>query len=263
MTTKGQVRTTFSDRASLWAAQSADTEQRTVEARNLASRRRFALQMLQAAVPRGAKILDAGCGPGEISAALIESGYDAWGVDIAEPMIRHARERCRSDQFRIGDIERIPFQDSTFDAVVCLGVIEYLDADQQALTEMRRVLRPGGTAVISTPNAACPLQNIDRALFALTCALQPATPQGNTYRRYHRHQWLRLLRSIGFHADEFLCYGWGWYRSPHIALLIQLLSRNLMRLQSASFLRAIDRFVRNPMFNWLAAEQMVRLRATK
>lgn len=259
MTWKGQVRSTFSDRASLWAEHSADTEQRTQDARNLASRRRFALQLLQPSVPSGSKILDAGCGPGEVSAALIDSGYDVWGVDIAEPMILHARRRCTSDQFRVGDIEDMPFPDNTFDAIVCLGVIEYLDADHDALKEIARVLKPGGRAIISTPNAVCPLQHIDRAVLALTSS---NTEEYNAYRRYHRREWLRLLRAIGFHVEEFLCHGWGWYRS-NLSYLVDYVSRNGMRLQSDSFQRAVDRCVRTPLLGWLGAEQMVRVRTLK
>src|SRR5207248_7575568 len=176
----------------------------------------------------GAKILDAGCGPGEVAAAMIHSGYDVWGVDIAEPMIVHARQRCDSEQFRVGDIEDIPFNDSTFDAVVCLGVIEYLDTELGALKEIDRVLKPGGCAVISTPNAICPLEVIDRAVFAMTGAMQKLPVSYNTCHRYYRRDWLRLLRSIGFQVEEFLCHGWGWYRSP-VAYLVDYLSRNGLR----------------------------------
>jgi ubiquinone/menaquinone biosynthesis C-methylase UbiE len=273
MSSKEQVRAGFSERAPQWAACYADTEHRTQEARNVASRQRFALQLVQAALPRGSKILDAGCGPGEVAAKLIECGYDVWGVDIAEPMIRHARIRCGSDQFRVGDIERIPFPDNMFDAVVCLGVIEYLDGDEQSLKEIGRVLKPGGWAVIATPNAICPLQIMDRALFVLLSAAkpvyyflkyrlqgkpQPVQPPSfeGPRRRYYRGKWLRLLRSLGFEPEESLCHGWGWYKSRPLAFLVQFLG-------SLALWRASDRFVRNRALNWLASEQMVRARAIK
>src|SRR5260370_25436688 len=88
-------------------------------------------------------------------------------------MARYARARCGSNRFRVGDMERLPFPDDTFDAVVCLGVIEYLAADDRALREIWRVLRPGGTAVISTPSAISPLHHLDRLFAGLTEAARP------------------------------------------------------------------------------------------
>src|SRR5687768_17412550 len=112
MSSKDSVKRTFGERASEWAACYCDGEPRT---QNLMARQRFALQMVEAGLPYGSKILDAGCGPGGMAAKLMQRGYEVWGLDIAEPMIRHARERCGTDRFRVGDIERIPFPDNTFD----------------------------------------------------------------------------------------------------------------------------------------------------
>ena len=73
---KELVRNSFSERAAEWAACYADREERTLEQRDLRSRQRFALEMLEAAVLPPAKILDAGCGSGEMAAKLMERGYD-------------------------------------------------------------------------------------------------------------------------------------------------------------------------------------------
>lgn len=283
---KQRVKNIFSERATEWAACYAHPEQRPLEAQNLTSRQRFALAMVEAAVPRSSRILDAGCGPGEVAAKLMERGYEVWGLDIAEPMIRYARDRCGSDRFRVGDIEHIPFPDNTFDAVVSLGVIEYLDSDQKALGEIRRVLKAGGTAVISTPSAISPLPYMDRALLGLIAVARPvyyfvkyrlrkmATPAYRPAdvfnRKYYRRSWLRLLRSVSLEPEEWLCHGWGWHMSP-LGRLAQLLSRKdrvfqrvMERLFSrASLSRANEMFVRNPALNWLASEQIVRVRAIK
>lgn len=281
---KQLVKSVFSQRAAEWAATYSASEQRVRGSQTLMSRQRLALQMVDATVPPPAKILDAGCGSGDMAAKLIERGYDVWGVDLAEPMIRHARILCRSDQFGVGDIEQIPFPDNTFDAVVSLGVIEYLDADDLALREIWRVLRPGGRAILATPNATAPLQQMDRMLLRLTTALRPAyyfvkyglsgrpLPAHQPFapfpdRRYHRRRWLQTLRSLNLEPEERICHGWGWYKSSlgHFAyFLAGVIERGIEGLfGSASLLRASDRFVRNRALNWAASEQIVRVRAVK
>src|SRR5437016_7029581 len=132
---KRDVRTKFSARATEWAAYYADPEP-PLRRQHLVSRQRFALEMVEAAVPPSSKILDAGCGAGAMAGKLIERGYPVWGIDFAEPMIRKARELCGSGLFGVGDIEHIPFPDNTFDVVVSLGVIEYLESDERALREI-------------------------------------------------------------------------------------------------------------------------------
>src|SRR2546421_6198259 len=134
---KHQVKNHFGERATEWAACYTDPEP-TLSRQHLISRQRFALDMVEAAVPPSSRILDAGCGAGVMAAGLIKRGYAVWGIDLAEPMIRQARQLCESDPFGVGDIEHIPFPDNTFDVVVSLGVLEYLESDEQALREVWR-----------------------------------------------------------------------------------------------------------------------------
>jgi ubiquinone/menaquinone biosynthesis C-methylase UbiE len=284
MNSKDLVKRTFSERASEWAESYADSETQDLSGRNLLVRRRFALQAVEHGLPYGSKILDAGCGPGEMAAVLMQKGYEVWGMDIAEPMVRHARERCKTDRFRVGDLEGIPFPDSTFDGVVCLGVLEYLDTDARALQEISRVLKPGGTAVLSTPNAACPLYQIDRVIGAgellyasIECWLRkkPMPPRLATFgldrrKTYLPQRWLSLLRNNGFEPEERMCFGWGWYHS-RFSTFIEFLAesagscrRILERVVRGTLLqRAGDRLARTRALNWVGYEQLVRLRATK
>lgn len=285
--TKQQVKNLFSEMAAEWAAGYADPEPRTLAAKNLKLRQQFALEMLEAVIPRSSKILDAGCGSGEIAAKLMERGYDVWGIDLTEPMIRRARKLCGSDQFQVGDIENIPFPDNTFDAAVSLGVIQYLPSEEQALREMRRVLKPGGQAVIAIPSGSAPLQRMDAVVVSLCRMLRPAyyllkyrfrgrpapspeTPAGIVHRRFYRGRWLRLLRGLSFEPEEWICYGWGWFRSPlgHVAGFLSdtmsAFQRGIERLfGSASFSPSGERFVRSRALNWLGSEQIVRVRLVK
>jgi len=287
---KRQVKNRFSEQATEWAACYADPEP-TLSGQHLISRQRFALEMVESAIPPSSRILEAGCGAGVMAAKLIKRGYAVWGIDLAEPMIRQARQLCDSEPFGVGDIEHIPFPDNTFDVVVSLGVMEYLESDEQALREVWRVLKPGGRAVIAIPNGSYPLRRLDVVVPRVVAVLRtayhlvrhgfrarPSTPSESRvgtvrhapYRRFYRTRWLRLLRGLNFEPEEWICHGWGWLSSP-LGLLVQFLSlkqtvfrRGIERLVGRALLsRASDTFVRSWALNWLAAEHIFRVRAIK
>src|SRR2546430_13528729 len=176
---KHQVKNHFGERATEGAACYTDPEP-TLSRRHLISRQRFALDMVEAAVPRSSRILDAGCGAGVMAAGLIKRGYAVWGIDLAEPMIRQARQLCESDPFGVGDIEHIPFPDNTFDVVVSLGVLEYLESDEQALREVWRGVRTRGRGGVAIPHRRPPLPRFGWGGPQVGAAVSPAPrlPQG-------------------------------------------------------------------------------------
>lgn len=104
------------------------------------------------------RVLELGCGPGIMMPELAAMGFEAHGVDVSCEMIRRARQRMRGHplekrcSFAIGDIEQLTLQDASYDAVLCMGVLEYLPRYTRALGEISRVLKPGGIAVLATPN---------------------------------------------------------------------------------------------------------------
>ena len=110
------------------------------------------------AVPKGARILDVGCGPGELVLSLRNKGYDVWGVDISPVMVSEAIALLHGNGFMepgriaVGDIETLEFDDCSFDVVVAAGVIEYQRDDERALSEMHRVLKPGGLLILNVTN---------------------------------------------------------------------------------------------------------------
>jgi ubiquinone/menaquinone biosynthesis C-methylase UbiE len=117
--------------------------------------KRIALEFLGDA--RG-RLLEVGCGPAVMMPDLLAMGFEVQGIDVSGEMVRRGRqsmaghplrERCRLD---LGDVERLQFPDASFDAVLCMGVLEYLPGSAAALAELGRVLRPGGVAVFSMPN---------------------------------------------------------------------------------------------------------------
>lgn len=100
----------------------------------------------------GLHVLDAGCGPGLYAAELVRRGATVTGVDASPRLVELARARLgESAEVRVHDLDDpLPFGDGSFDAVVMALVLHHLADPGPALTELYRVLRPGGHAVVST-----------------------------------------------------------------------------------------------------------------
>ena len=100
----------------------------------------------------GARTLEAGCGLGHFTVAARALGYRAEGLDWSSETIDRLRQRFASIPWHVGDARHLEFPNETFDAVYSPGVCEHFEEGPAAiLSETRRVLRPGGVAVVSTP----------------------------------------------------------------------------------------------------------------
>ena len=102
------------------------------------------------------KALDVACGTGDMCVELMKRGCDVTGVDISGEMLSIARQKTASANFQTGDAESLPFADNAFDAVTCAFGIRNFEHLEKGLSEMFRVLRPGGRMVIlelATPDS--------------------------------------------------------------------------------------------------------------
>ena len=103
----------------------------------------------------GKTVLDVACGEGYGSDMLAEVAGRVTGVDISEDAIAHAggqyggRENL---EFIQGDCEKLPLPDDSVDIAVSLETIEHLEAQEAFVSELRRVVKPGGLLVMSSPN---------------------------------------------------------------------------------------------------------------
>ena len=105
----------------------------------------------------GESILDIGCGNARDIVAIRDTGAEVIGVDSSPGMVNAARQELRSIgkcsvSVEVGDATCLAFPDASFDKVLCSEVIEHIPDALLALREVRRVLKPGGVLVLSTPN---------------------------------------------------------------------------------------------------------------
>ena len=105
---------------------------------------------------RGKTVLDVGCGAGTDLARFARGGAIVTGVDIAPSAIALARQNVTQQglqgDLREADGERLPFADDSFDLVYAHGVVQYTGDDRALVSECRRVLKPGGTAIFQVYN---------------------------------------------------------------------------------------------------------------
>jgi trans-aconitate methyltransferase len=97
-------------------------------------------------LPRGAAVLDAGCGTGALAEAVAARDPSAriTGVDVSEPFLAAARARVPGATFRHGDLVRLAEPDAAHDAAICLLVLQFVADRAAAVAELARVTRPGG-----------------------------------------------------------------------------------------------------------------------
>jgi len=110
----------------------------------------------------GDRVLDLGCAAGAISDYLSSLGCETVGVD-AEPLaVEKARELFPALSFQLANVARLPFEDSSFDKAVAADLVEHLDDQtfRAMLRETKRVLRPGGTLSLYTPNPRHPIERL-------------------------------------------------------------------------------------------------------
>ncbi|MFG6157358.1 glycoside hydrolase family 99-like domain-containing protein [Halomonas sp. 1390] len=102
----------------------------------------------------GKRVLDIACGEGYGSHLLAGAAQQVIGVDISEDAVAHATEHYRRDnlEYRQGDCAAIPLADASVDVVVSFETIEHHDQHETMLSEIKRVLVPGGLLVISSPD---------------------------------------------------------------------------------------------------------------
>jgi SAM-dependent methyltransferase len=160
-------------------------------------------------LPARARILDAGCGSGRNMVELARHGT-VTGIELAEASVALARERGMGEVIA-GSVLEMPFEAGSFDLAASLDVIEHLEDDLAALRELRRVVAPGGSLLVTVPAYQWLWSGHDEI--------------NHHFRRYTR----RSLQRAGEEA------GWQQVRTTYF---------NSLLLPAAIMLRVLDRFSR-------------------
>jgi SAM-dependent methyltransferase len=143
-------------------------------------------------LPRGARILDAAVGLGQLAGRMQQRGYDVIGIDYSLDAALHVRKTLGIPVV-IGDMTRLPFRNGAFAGVTTGETLEHLDDDASAVQEIGRVLDTGGTCVATVP------------------ALQSLWTSSDDYyehrRRYTREQLTSLFRAASMRIQKASFWG--------------------------------------------------------
>ena len=166
------------------------------------------------------QVLDLGCGMGGLSVALRREGVAAWPLDYNPAYCAITRLRGRRYDLELPVVnaagEALPYADATFDVVICWDVLEHVRSLRGVLAEIRRVLRPGGAALVTATNRYgwrdqhyhLPLINwLPRPLARRAVALAGRTKQGAALAD---RQALDEMNYIAWPAFVRLCQGLGF-----------------------------------------------------
>lgn len=174
-----------------WYAKQRGTEPQMVQYRKQAAG-------LTASLPSGADVLEIAPGPGYHAIEVAKLGFTVTGLDISATMVEIASEGARRAsvlaEFRRGDASAMPFEDGSFDLIVCQAAFKNFRRPVTALNEMHRVLRPGGVAVVQDMSH----EATDAAIDHEVAAMNLGTVGGLAVRRT-----LGMLRRRAFTRAQF------------------------------------------------------------
>jgi SAM-dependent methyltransferase len=121
----------------------------------------------RAKIGSGTRLLDCGCGAGRFARMAADRGASVAGIDAAKEFIEIATERTPDGDFRVGDLEMLPWPDDSFDWVIGFSAFQFADDKVRALTEARRVSRGPVVVVIPSRVAESGITLVFKPLFPL------------------------------------------------------------------------------------------------
>jgi SAM-dependent methyltransferase len=139
MTAIDQQRGSASSQEEIWRARDyAELQEGVDRADYLEGLRRIGIRP-------GSALLDVGCGPGGFCRLAGEAGATVTGLDASPSMLEVARERVPDARFDVGDMQHLPYGEDSFDVVTLFNSLQFCSEPLAALTEVRRVAKPGTT----------------------------------------------------------------------------------------------------------------------
>lgn len=193
----------------------------------------------------GATVVDTGCGGGRAVAELAERGAHAVGVDLDPEMIAAARQRWPAGEFHVGDACELPFETGSVAGYRADKVLHTLDDPARAVAEARRVLAPGGRAVLLGPDWDTIVIDSDEpeTTRRLVHAKADSFPSPRVARRYRN-----LLLDGGFTDPVVVVHTMVLADDLGLALLHRITDEKSWLAEQAKRARTNRIFVALPMF---------------
>lgn len=178
-------------------------------------------------LPASSQILEVGCGAGMLTAELARAGYRVDAVDAVPAMVELTRQNALSNGVAgqvtasLADVHALSFPDGKFDLVIAIGVIPWLHDEARGLSEMQRVLKPGGRLIVTADNQWRLVRILDPAaspvLWPLRAALKYMLLRAGLYNasydlvvKLHTPLQIRsLLERSGLREVQSRCVGFG------------------------------------------------------
>lgn len=173
-------------------------------------------------LPNDAKnILDIGCGRG-LLLSEIENKYEIYGLDISQSAAKFTKKAIPDSHIVRSNGSKLPFKDSCFESIACLGSLEHFPDMDLALEEMKRVAKRGGTLILTLPNKNSWRKNLIaklciklRNLFFnyilegnLTDLVKRIKNEGPPYqpidRQFNLKKWKEIIRGSGLRIARVL-----------------------------------------------------------
>lgn len=220
-----------------------------------------------AAVREGMRVLDVCTGPGMLAAAAVARGAQVIGLDFSGKVIEIARRNVPQAEFQEGDAQALSFEDGSFDAVVCgFGVI-HVPHPAMALSEIRRVLKPGGRAAISTWEAPKPTNGFGLLYGAIKAHgnLNVPLPHGPDFFQFSdEEKMVEALSETGFRAIAVHNVGQLWELSDSLGIVTAVVqgavrARGLLEAQTEAARNAICEAVKAAMSPYASPDGLYRV----
>ncbi len=203
----------------------------TVQARDLSFRLRAEAALTVLDCEPGARVLDLGCGVGSFSALLAARSMRVMCVDVSEENVEAVRRRHPELPVVRANATALPFDDDAFDAAVLMEVLEHVEDDRAALSELRRVVRDDGLLILSAPNLAARAPLLERLPLLSVHAREG--PEHHFRDGYSRRELTSLLGDSGFKIEMMLSVGGATYRlATDVVSLAHLAYRSARRQPS-------------------------------
>lgn len=179
---------------------------------------------------QGLKLLDMACGVGKFLSLAEEYGISTYGMDISPVAIYQAKQMASQTDLHVGDGEHLPYENESFDYVTNLGSLEHFPHPEKGASEITRVLKPDGLAVVYLPNEFF----VGHIYMAFRYGIEPTEGEQTFSERFStRLGWQSLLEQSGLKVvgvHKYNRIGATQKISPWLVMLYNLILRPFIPL---------------------------------